>query len=621
MDKKVLLEIRRIHEMMYPNNYKLLIEAVINPIKGLDDLTKIFWTKGQDLKDLADDFAKNIDTLPEGSLSKSFMKGVEKSASYADEALDAFVELEGALKNGTPISDEALELLYKGFLNSDVFVDDVIEYTLKESDLIDRFVKGSALDDWNTIKDLGEEAIKEFKDKLKKLINDDVELPVQIKNKLSNLVDDTYKVGNVVDNVYKTMSRADLQTLWSKRQVDMFKKTAETLTEDDKLLLSTLAENNILSRTQERGILNSVIPGYKDILAAKKSFDKSKYDGTFKSYFFDQWIPKQNINKDEYLSKVLPWYKNAAADFVFDAGLLAEWSREGWTKNAVKFILKHVIVELGIPLCVILAGPIDCTVTIGDWLNNVATTAAEAAQKSNLEDYDNNILTFIDKFIDDKTEELQIIIPGTGEVVDKSFADVTPPITSGYDMKVVNQDGNDYLLELNEETNFDYNGKTYTYKYVMFEMAMAEGLMSDFYLIPEERIMNEFPSFQEFSNYDENNSKHSEIKDMWSQQNMSPTWQELKDIKISTTGKKIKFTDPSTNKSIEYVIDNDGNFKLPAGSEKKKGYGDSKDEFIRWANTELKKNWNVNTVVELGSSRYSYSGVEFKYNNGTYQVD
>lgn len=626
MDKKILLEIRRIQEMMYGGEKNILSEAFINPIKGLDDIKKIFWTKGEDIIDLVDDFAKNSDDLPAGSLARDFMEGVEKSASYADDVVDAFADLERAIRNGTTMSDETLDLLYKGLMNSDSFVDEVVEQTIKDSNLEETFVKGiSQTDEWSTIKEMGEEAVNEFKDGLKKLINDEVDLPSQVKDKLVKMVDETYKVADEVTNPYVSFSIKELKNIWNQKSPQIYRTAAKNLTDDDKYLLEAVFNSNIISVKEQKGLLNSVIPGWRDIYQAKKAYDKdvrsNTFTGKFKDYFFDTYIPKQNVNKDEYLAKILPWYKNSAANILWDSEVLFQF-RASWISDWTKWIFKHLILKGAVPACVFLAGPIDCTNTVLDILDNVGKLAAEAVQSSNLEDYGGNILTYIDYFIDDTSQDLEVMIPGTDIIENTSFDNVTPPIVSGYDMEVVKQDGNDYLLELNEPRTYDYNGTIYTYNYVMFEMGMVlpESVTSNFYLISEDKILENFPSFKEWSDFNENNETHKKLKDKWTEQGLTD-WTTLKDIKVSINGNKIKFTTAEGLKQ-EYILDNDGNFKSIKGGGKsvdsKTTYTDSPEGFIKWAKEVKNKNYPLNKVVSLGDSKYSYSNVIFLYKNGTF---
>jgi len=632
MDKKILLEIRRIQEMMYGEEKNILSEAFINPIKGLDDIKKIFWAKGEDIIDLVDDFAKNSDDLPAGSLARDFMEGVEKSASYADDVVDAFADLEKAIRNGTTMSDETLDLLYKGLMNSDSFVDEVVEQTIKDSNLEETFVKGiSQTDEWSTIKEMGEQYVNEFKNGLKKLIDDEVDLPQQVKDKLVKMVDETYKVVEEVTNPYAAISKKELQNIWNQKSPQIYRTAAKNLTDDDKYLLEAAFNNSILSAKEQRGLLNSVIPGWRDIYQAKKAYDKDytagTFKGKFKDYFFDVYIPKENVTKDEYLAKILPWYNNSVANVFWDSEVLFKF-RPTWLSDLTKWIFKHLILKGAVPACVFLAGPIDCTNTVLEILDNVATYAAEGAQSSNLEDYGGNILTYIDAFIDDTKQDLEVMIPNTKKIVSTTFDNVYPAIVSGYDMEVVKQDGNDYLLELNGPRTYDDNGTIYTYNYVMFEMGMVlpESVMSNFYLIPEDKILENFPTFKEWSDFNEANDTHKQLQNKWILQGLTD-WSTLKDIKVNINGNKIKFT---TNDGIkgEYILDRDGNFKPIKGSGKDDEkpvttttYEDSPEGFVKWANEQKGKNYDVKKVESLGNSIYRYSGVEFKYDNGMFKFN
>ena len=640
MNKKVLLEeIKRIQEVMYSNNRQILTESIIpfNPIKGLDDLKKIFWsTRSVDLVSLVDDFAKSTDNLADGSLSKSFMEGVERSASYADEALDAFIELESALKNGTAMSEKTLDLLYRGLLKSPVFVDEVVELTLKDAGIIEKFVKNTdILDDWKAIQGLGDDAIKEFKDGLKRIINGEVDLPNEISDKLLSLVDETYSVTSKIENIYKTMTVAELKNLWSNKSVEIGKKSMKSLTEDDKFLLEALVENGIISTSQHRGLLNSLLPGWRDIYAAKTAYEKSGAQGTFKDYFFDKYIPSQNLTKEQYLSKAMPWYSSSVANLFWDTVALTNFKNPRWLADTTRWLFQHLIVKGGVPMCMLLAGPIDCTKTILDLFDNISTAVAEMAQKSNLSEYGGNILTYIDKFIEDPSQDLEIMIPNTDVVEEKSFNDVEPPIISGYDMVVVKQDGNDYLLEFNVPRTYDYNGTTINYNYAMFEMAQIEDLASNFYLLPEDKILDNFPSFKEFSDFNDKNEQHIILKTKWAEQNMTPPWDSLTKVQISISGNKLKFVDDKNNK-MEYIIDLDGVFKPLKGKKKDESsivtasYENSPAGFIKWANTEKGKEWSVDNVSKIedikdadGNTypRYSYNGVEFIYKDGTFKID
>lgn len=227
MGNELLLEIRRIKEIMFKDYYNLIIESV-NPsyfFRNFNDIDNIFNSfSGKRLSEFVNDFNKSIDDIVDDKF-KNFIKTIKESGVDSTKALDELLE---SLKNGKQISESSLKLIYNALIKSSDFVDDIVEQTIKNSGLEEKFIKGiSQTDDWKTIKGLGYDAINEFKDGLKKIIKNEVDLPSQVRDRLVKIVDETYNLTKPIDelnDVKKNLNNNLLKTFkdkWYKMMKDV----------------------------------------------------------------------------------------------------------------------------------------------------------------------------------------------------------------------------------------------------------------------------------------------------------------------------------------------------------------------------------------------------------------